>query len=529
MWIITVIVASFDRSIVSQEKMESEPLLRRKSSVAPVKVKATAFKDPRSLSHKIIVITFMCFLSFGSYFCYDNPAALHTEFIKDLDINESTFMSLYAWYSWPNVILCFFGGFLLDRVFGIRLGSIIFSAIVVIGQLVFAAGAYTHKIWAMDLGRFIFGIGGESLAVAQNTYAVLWFKEKELNIVFGLQLSMARVGSTVNMNVMEPLYNWINDQVGDRSKTLGISLFVAALTCVFSMGCAIILAYLDRRAERMCSRKTAVPEEPVRLTDVKDFSLQLWLVFFICVGYYVAVFPFIGLGKLFFEEKYGFPPSAANAVNSIVYIMSGPCSPVLGFLITLFGYHVIWILVAVVLTLACHGLLAFTFLNPWVAMTVMGFSYSILACALWPLVAYLVPEHRLATAYGFMQSIQNLGLAVVSLAAGSILDSKGYFMLEIFFCMCLSVALMATLLLYIVDFTRQSDLNLSAKEREAKIQRQLLLEDIASTSVNAQPRVRTMTAFGLRNRYYSRIGAIIPEHLVANANVSHAFQSSNEQ
>ena len=47
----------------------------------------------------------------------------------------------------------------------------------------------------MYLGRFVFGIGGESLAVAQNTYAVVWFKEKELNLVFGLQLSMARIVS----------------------------------------------------------------------------------------------------------------------------------------------------------------------------------------------------------------------------------------------------------------------------------------------------------------------------------------------
>lgn len=41
----------------------------------------------------------------------------------------------------------------------------------------------------------IFRIGGESLAVAQNTYAVSWFKGKELNLVFGLQLSMARIVS----------------------------------------------------------------------------------------------------------------------------------------------------------------------------------------------------------------------------------------------------------------------------------------------------------------------------------------------
>ena len=36
-------------------------------------------------------------------------------------------------------------------------------------------------------------IGGESLAVAQNTYAVKWFQGRELNMVFGLQLSFSRV------------------------------------------------------------------------------------------------------------------------------------------------------------------------------------------------------------------------------------------------------------------------------------------------------------------------------------------------
>lgn len=44
-----------------------------------------------------------------------------------------------------------------------------------------------------------FRIGGESLAVAQNTYAVSWFKGKELNLVFGLQLSMARIVSISNL------------------------------------------------------------------------------------------------------------------------------------------------------------------------------------------------------------------------------------------------------------------------------------------------------------------------------------------
>ena len=51
---------------------------------------------------------------------YDNPAALQRNMINDLDINYSQFMLQYSLYSWPNVVLSLLGGYLIDRVFGIR-------------------------------------------------------------------------------------------------------------------------------------------------------------------------------------------------------------------------------------------------------------------------------------------------------------------------------------------------------------------------------------------------------------------------
>lgn len=36
-----------------------------------------------------------------------------------------------------------------------------------------------------------------------------------------------------------------------------------------------------------------------------------------------------------------------------------------------------------------------------------------------------------------MQSVQNLGLAIVPIVAGSIIDNVGYLILEVFFCICL--------------------------------------------------------------------------------------------
>lgn len=93
----------------------------------------------------------------GSYFCFDNPGALQDNFKTDLQMSTSKFVLLYSIYSWPNVILCFIGGFLLDSVFGVRLGTIIYMGLTLIGQLIFATGAMVNAFWLMMIGRFVFG------------------------------------------------------------------------------------------------------------------------------------------------------------------------------------------------------------------------------------------------------------------------------------------------------------------------------------------------------------------------------------
>lgn len=68
--------------------------------------------------------------------------------------------------------------------------------------------------------------------------------------------------------------------------------------CIFSLLCGVLLGLFDWRAERILKRKDNRTPEKISIWDVKDFPLRLWLVFIICVAYYVTVFPFIGLATL---------------------------------------------------------------------------------------------------------------------------------------------------------------------------------------------------------------------------------------
>ncbi|XP_066142142.1 major facilitator superfamily domain-containing protein 1-like [Euwallacea fornicatus] len=438
---------------------------------------------PNGKAHRFIALIFMCLLGFGSYFCYDNPSALQAHFQKDLNITETQYTILYSIYSWPNTIMCFFGGFLIDRVFGIRAGSSLFMGLTLIGQLIFTFAVYLNQYWMLIMGRFVFGVGSESLAVAQNNYAVLWFKGKELNMVFGIQMSITRMGSTANFWVMEPIYNWISSK-SSGTNILGFTLLLASTTCLLSMICSVILGYMDKRAERITMRANTQNADIVKLTDVKDFKASFWLVTCICVTYYNAIFPFVSIAQGFLKNRFNINNEDADHISSVIYLISGITSPFSGLLIDKAGLNLLWILISIVLTAVAHMLLGFFNVNPYVGIVLLGLAYSVLASGLWPLVAIIIPEYQLGTAYGVCQAIQNLGLALVNILTGWIVDRYGYKALTEFFVVSLILSFIFASILLLLDQHQQGILNLTASGRKRRqemflnniLERQRLLE-----------------------------------------------------
>ncbi|CAH1397376.1 unnamed protein product [Nezara viridula] len=469
--------------------------------------------SPGGACYRYFALAMMCFLGFGSYFCYDNPGALQDVIVKDMSLTTAQFSYLYASYSWPNVILCFVGGFLIDRVFGIRFGTALYAFIVFAGQVVVALGSLFDSFPLMIVGRVIFGIGGESLAVAQNYYAVIWFRGRELNMVFGLQLSFARLGSAVNFIIMEPLHKYVHHYFKGR-EGLGVSLLIASLTCLISFIAAIGLAWLDKK-QKPESNQTEEHEkkDEVKLSDVLDFSPAFWLISVICVAYYIAIFPLIALGKVFFMRKFDLSADDANFVNSMLYIISTIASPLLGLLVDKTGWNLFWVFISICSTIGAHSLLAFTFINPYYAMVLLGVAYSMCAGALWPMVSMVIPEYQLGSAYGVAQACQNFGLAICTMLAGMIVDNGGYLMLEIFFLFWLFVSLIACLCVWFYDMNTTGMLNMTVSQREEyelnKGKNNLADRARAHSSADVSPYevINPQSDFQIRNRYLSRIGA----------------------
>jgi MFS family permease len=117
-----------------------------------------------------LILVLACLMLIGSYYCFDIPASCKTQlddFMGDPKEYETYFSLFYTLYSTPNTILPFFGGYFVD-MFGVRTCLLVFTSLIMLGQIIFAFGLSIKSWPILFLGRLVFGLGGESLIVANS-------------------------------------------------------------------------------------------------------------------------------------------------------------------------------------------------------------------------------------------------------------------------------------------------------------------------------------------------------------------------
>ncbi|KAF9280936.1 hypothetical protein BGZ68_006934 [Mortierella alpina] len=418
-----------------------------------------------------IVLLLACLLLFGNYYCYDIPAALNVQLRDWLETDYATHQYhlnlLYSVYSLPNIILPLFGGVLIDRLSASRM-LILFSICICAGQWAFAVGVSLKSIWIMVLGRFVFGIGGECLEVAQAKITTDWFKSRWLGFALGLNLSSARIATAMNDNVSPLIEGHGGGVVGASWAGFGV--------CVTSLLCGWGLAYLDsgesrkqagvrldardRRKDLMVRSRTenivgrqainvssdstmtmsseALEEEDeiekenemaeddqMRFSEILTLQPNFWILSLCCISLYGAVVPFNHISSDFLQKKWHISPTKAGTIMSIPDIVSSVGSPVCGYLVDRFGNRARYIPLSAVFIICAHALFGFTVLSPVVAMVILGLAYSLFASVLWPCIPFLVEDHQLGTAYGLVTIALNISLTFFPMIVASILHGTG--------------------------------------------------------------------------------------------------------
>jgi MFS family permease len=142
------------------------------------------------------VMVIISLAMFGNYYVYDSIAPIADILKADLGFTDENIGQLYSFYSIAAVLVLLIGGIVIDR-FGTAKSTIVFGTICAIAGVLNAISA---ELSTMLVARVLLGIGSEPLIVAITTALAKWFKGKELSFAFGLNLTIARLGSVAADN-----------------------------------------------------------------------------------------------------------------------------------------------------------------------------------------------------------------------------------------------------------------------------------------------------------------------------------------
>jgi MFS family permease len=104
---------------------------------------------------------------------------------------------MFSLYSFPNIILPFIAGIIITK-FGNNCMLLSTTILVTLGQIFFTIGILNENIFLTLVGRFLFGVGGESNGIPLNSLIIKWFDKSNLAFSLGLNISGGRIATVLN-------------------------------------------------------------------------------------------------------------------------------------------------------------------------------------------------------------------------------------------------------------------------------------------------------------------------------------------
>lgn len=387
-------------------------------------VTTTAEKIPPPRWFRWMVLVFISIAMFGNYYIYDCISPLADVLASQLHFTDSDIGLLQAIYSIPNVFMVLIGGFVIDRI-GTRKSTFIFGVLCLIGALVttypsfitaqfsvemkyyillflgltagvaYSTGIFKyvtvgnesksnwiricvvfiicaaifpftlqdHPIIGMAYGRLLFGLGAESLIVAVTTAIAKWFKGKELSFAFGINLTIARLGSFAALN--SP--SWAKAYYQDWQYPLIISVFFGT-ACVVG---AILYWVMEARSEKIYELGDAGSTDKVVFSDIFHFGTSYWYIVALCITFYSAIFPFQTFAVKFFQDAHGASRELGGFLSSMLTLFAMICTPLFGLLVDRVGKRSLFMMLGSILLIPVYLIMAYSHISLYVPMAMM--------------------------------------------------------------------------------------------------------------------------------------------------------------
>ncbi len=338
-------------------------------------------------------------------------------------------------YGYFNVFLLMllFGGIILDKM-GVRFTGTMSCMLMFFGALIkfwavsplfpFTSGeilGYSYQVLFACLGFAIYGMGAEITGITVSKVIVKWFTGHELALAMGLQVAMARIGTGIALGFSLPIAR----AMGHLSRPLMCGTIALCIGFLFYL----VYCVMDRKLE--ASEKevvTSSDEDKFKLSDLRFIVTNwgFWLITILCLLFYSGVFPFLKFAVNVMIYKYHVEPGLAGYIPMMLPFGCILLTPLFGSLYDRIGKGATLMIIGSVMLVFVHLCFTLPILQYWwfalALVIILGIAFSLVPSAMWPSVPKIIPQKQLGSAYSLIFYIQNIGLAMVPLLIGWVIE-----------------------------------------------------------------------------------------------------------
>lgn len=376
----------------------------------------------------IVSLTMLC-----GYFLTDVMAPMKSLLESELGWNSSAYGFFTSAYSWFNVFLFMLviSGIILDKK-GPRFAGTLACILMIAGCSLkyYAISDYftmtgeifgwPARVMVAAFGYAIFGVGVETAGITVTKIIARWFKGYEIALAMGLQVAVARIGTTIALSVTVP--------IAKHFESLSAPLLFALVLLCIGFISFLVFTVADRKLDASI-QETASAEDAFRVNDIFAIikNKGFWLIAVLCVLFYSAVFPFLKYATDLMVNKYNVSIELAGNIPAMLPFGTMLLTPFFGGLYDKKGRGASIMMLGAILLIIVHLLFAMPFLNVWwfaaFIMVILGIAFSLVPSAMWPSVPKIIPQRQLGTAYALIFWVQNIGLGGVPLLIGWVLET----------------------------------------------------------------------------------------------------------
>ncbi|CAD8173322.1 unnamed protein product [Paramecium pentaurelia] len=363
------------------------------------------------------VILFLTSLSQFSFRVFvDYPSLLATEIKDHFIVNQFQINLLFSFRSFPNIVMPFVGGMLLDK-YGTRKGLFGFMLFIIFGTFLCYLSIILNCFTLMLIGRFFMGLFLESCYVGVYKILSKWFKEAS----FAYSVDTAFIcGGTIASTIMLPYL--INNY------SLDTAMLSCLLCCLVSFIGLNTVTTIDK-IYQVESKQETLPHFSFSL--LKQFNLDFYIIALSSIFCYTSYYIYSYNNAEMFKTMYHLSSYTAATLYGLPCYMAIFIAPYLGHLVDKHGYRMQGLQITSLIQMSVFSLMYLMpscettcFVIPAISQLLNGIFFASYVVTLWPCIQMVVSSQLSGTAFGFVYSSISFGISFASIFIGKVVQDE---------------------------------------------------------------------------------------------------------